>query len=40
VETEKLGRVKKVIAHNDGEVVEEVAVGNDVRVKVMKSSAP
>jgi len=36
---EKLDRVKKVVAHNGGEVVGDVPEGDDVRVKVRKTSA-
>jgi hypothetical protein len=35
---ERLDRVKKVVSHNGGEVVGEVPVGHDVRVKVKKTS--
>jgi len=37
IEGEKLEKVKKVISHNDGEVVSESPVDrNDVRVRIRK----
>jgi hypothetical protein len=36
IESEKLEKVKKVIFHNDGEVVSETPVDDDIRVKIRK----
>jgi len=39
VEREKLEKIRKVVFHNQGEVLSETAVDqNDVRVKIRKSS--
>jgi hypothetical protein len=36
IEVDKLDRVRRVIAHNGGKVVEENRVGEDVQVRVTK----
>jgi len=36
VESDKLEKVKKVVFHNDGEIVSESPMGTDVRVKIRK----
>jgi len=36
VESDKLERIQRVVSHNDGEIVEDIPVGNDVRVSVRK----
>jgi hypothetical protein len=36
VEKDKVDKVKRVIAHNDGEVIGEAPVQGDVRIKVRK----
>jgi len=36
VEKDKVEKIKRVIAHNDGVVVEETPVGEDMRFKVRK----
>ena len=38
IEREKLEKVKKVVFHNQGEVVSESPVDNDVRVTIRKLS--
>jgi len=37
IEVDKIEKVKRVIAHNDGEVVGENRVGEDVHVRVSKA---
>jgi len=39
LEREKLDNIKKVIAHNQGEILEEKFVGSDVQMKVRKVPA-
>ena len=36
LEKDKLGKIKKVISHNGGEVVLETSIDSDVRLKVKK----
>jgi hypothetical protein len=36
VERDKLDKIKKVIAHNDGEIIDETPVTEDVRIRVRK----
>ena len=36
VEKDKVEKIKRVIAHNDGEVVHEATVEGDVRFKIRK----
>jgi len=36
LEREKLENIRKVIAHNQGEVLEQTFVGSDVQMKVKK----
>ncbi|MBW1701950.1 MAG: hypothetical protein JRJ50_07450, partial [Deltaproteobacteria bacterium] len=36
LEREKLENIRKVISHNEGEVLSETFVDNDVRIKVRK----
>lgn len=38
LEKEKLENIRKVIAHNHGRVLEEISRGNDVQMKVEKTS--
>lgn len=39
VERDKLVKIRKVISHNQGEVVSEAFMENDVRIKVRKAQA-
>jgi hypothetical protein len=36
VEKDKAEKIKRVVAHNDGEVVDEATVDGDVRFKIRK----
>jgi hypothetical protein len=36
VELDKMKGIHKVVSHNDGEIVEETPLGNDMRVSVRK----
>jgi hypothetical protein len=36
VEVDKLERIHRVVAHNDGEIVEETPLGDDIKVSVRK----
>lgn len=36
VERDKVDKIKRVIAHNDGEVIDETPVLEDVRITVRK----
>jgi hypothetical protein len=38
VELDKLERIHKVVAHNEGEIVEETPVGKDIKISVRKVS--
>jgi hypothetical protein len=40
LEKEKLLKIRKVIAHNNGEVLSEAASGNDMVIKVRKLNDP
>lgn len=40
IEADKLDKVKRVIAHNGGEVVGESRVGEDIRLRVSKCEGP
>jgi len=40
LEKEKLEKIRKVIAHNNGEVLSEVASGNDMVIRVRKMNHP
>jgi hypothetical protein len=40
VEKDKLEKIRKVIAHNNGEVLSEVASGDDIVIKVRKMNLP
>jgi len=40
LEKEKLLKIRKVIAHNNGEVLSEAASGNDMVIKVRKRNDP
>ena len=40
IEADKLDRVRRVIAHNGGEVIGESRVGEDVRLRVSKHKVP
>jgi hypothetical protein len=40
VEKDKLEKIRKVIAHNNGEVLSQVASGDDVVIKVRKLNHP
>lgn len=37
VEPDKLGRIHKVIAHNNGEILDETPEGKDVKVRVQRA---
>ncbi|MFO7783534.1 MAG: hypothetical protein R6V25_02800 [Desulfatiglandales bacterium] len=37
VESDKLERIHKVVAHNGGEILDETPVGQDVKVCVQKA---
>lgn len=36
VERDKVDKIKRMIAHNDGEVIDEAPVLGDVRIRVRK----
>jgi hypothetical protein len=40
LEKEKLLKIRKVIAHNNGEVLSEEASGNDIVIRVRKLNEP
>ena len=40
LEKEKLLKIRKVIAHNNGEVLSEEALGNDIVIRVRKLNEP
>jgi hypothetical protein len=40
LEKEKLLKIRKVIAHNNGEVLSEEALGNDIVIRVRKLNGP
>jgi hypothetical protein len=40
IEADKLDKIRRVIAHNGGEVIEESRVGEDVRLRVSKCRVP
>ena len=40
IEAEKLDKIRRVIAHNGGEVTVESRLGDDVRLRVIKHSVP
>jgi len=40
LEADKLDRIRRVISHNGGEVLEETHVGSDVRMRVRKAPDP
>jgi hypothetical protein len=40
IEAEKLDKIRRVIAHNGGEVTVEIRVGEDVRLRVSKHHVP
>jgi len=40
IEADKLDKIRRVIAHNGGEVTEEINAGEDVRLRVRKSRDP
>ena len=39
LEKDKLEKIKKVVNHNGGEVIQEIPMGEDVRLKVRKLGA-
>lgn len=40
IESDKLEKIRRVIAHNGGEVIGEIRVGEDVRLQVSKQRMP
>jgi hypothetical protein len=40
IEADKLDKIRRVIAHNGGEVIGESRVGEDVRLRVSKHQVP
>jgi hypothetical protein len=38
VEADKLARIHKVVAHNNGEILDESPLGRDVKVRVQRVS--
>ena len=40
IEADKLDRVRRVIAHNGGQVIGESRVGEDVQLRVSKHKVP
>jgi hypothetical protein len=40
IEADKLDKIKRVIAHNGGEVIGESRVGEDVHLRVSKQRVP
>jgi hypothetical protein len=40
IEADKLDKIRRVIAHNGGEVIGETKVGEDVQLRVSKRDAP
>jgi hypothetical protein len=40
IEADKLDKIRRVIGHNGGEVIEERRVGEDVRLRVSKHHVP
>jgi hypothetical protein len=40
IEADKLDNIRRVIAHNGGEVIAEIRTGEDVRLRVCRHQVP